>query len=310
MIFRLPVFLSFTFIIFLALQGCASVRKPEPTMATIPGASGQFKIGQIVDLSAGEVIPFGTFIDRISSKELIFVGEVHDNPEHHLIQVQILQALMAKAEHIDLAMEFFQHPDQTALDRYIQGETEEEEFLKEVGWKKGWGFDYSFYRPLMMLARQNGSRVLAINAPKEIVKKVAQNGLESLDQSERDQIAREIGLNNEAHRDYLREIYEQHAHGSLKQFEYFYEAQCVWEDTMAQNIADFLIKEKGKMIVFAGNGHIVNKFGIPDRTITRHPVSMVTIMPYALYGTEEIDKGIADYVWLTPSYFHRRTSFL
>ena len=309
MLFRLPIIIFFTFIIFLSLNGCASVEKPTPTMATMPGVSDQFKIGQIIDLSAGEVISFGEFIDRIASKELIFVGEVHDNPEHHLIQVQILQALMAKSEHIDLAMEFFQHPDQTALDRYIQRETEEDVFLKEVGWKKGWGFDYSFYRPLMLLARQNGSRVLAINAPKDIVRKVARKGLGGLDQSQRDQIAREIGLDSEAHRAYLREIYGQHGHGSLKQFEYFYEAQCVWEDTMAQNIADFLIKEKGKMIVFAGNGHIVNKYGIPDRAVRRHPVSMVTVMPYAIHGTENIEKGMADYVWLTPSYPHRRTSF-
>ena len=310
MLFRLPIIIFFTFIIFLSLNGCASVEKPTPTMATMPGVSDQFKIGQIIDLSAGEVISLGEFIDRIASKELIFVGEVHDNPEHHLIQVQILQALMAKAEHIDLAMEFFQHPDQTALDRYIQGETEEDIFLKEVGWKKGWGFDYSFYRPLMMLARQNGSRVLAINAPKDIVRKVARKGLEGLDESERDQIAREIGLDNEAHRNYLREVYGQHGHGSLKQFEYFYEAQCVWEDTMAQNIADFLIKEKRKVIVFAGNGHIVNKFGIPDRAVKRHPVSMVTVMPYAIHGTENIEKGMADYFWLTPSYPHRQISFL
>ena len=116
------------------------------------------------------------------------------------------------------------------------------------------------------------------------------------------------GLDNEAHRNYLREVYGHHGHGSLKQFEYFYEAQCVWEDTMAQNIADFLIKEEGKMIVFTGNGHIVNKYGIPDRAVKRHPVSMVTVMPYAIHGTEEIEKGMADYVWLTPSYPHRRRS--
>jgi uncharacterized iron-regulated protein len=300
-----------TLIILLSIHGCASVKKkPTPTMATLPGVSDQFKIGQIIDVSAGKVISFEEFINRIATKELIFVGEVHDNPEHHLIQVQILQALIAKTGQRDLAMEFFQHSDQPALDRYIQGETDEGVFLEEVGWKKGWGFDYSFYRPLMLLARQNGSRVLAINAPKDIVRKVARKGLEGLDQSERDQIAREIGLDNEGHRAYLREVYGQHGHGSLKQFEYFYEAQCVWEDTMAQNIADFLIKEEGKMIVFTGNGHIVNKYGIPDRAVKRHPVSMVTVMPYAIHGTETLEKGMADYVWLTPSYPHRRRSFI
>lgn len=279
-------------------------------MATIPGVSTQFKIGQIIDVSAGAVISFEDLIDRIASKELIFVGEIHDNPEHHLIQVQILQALIDKAGHFDLAMEFFQHPNQAVVDRYIQGKIDENVFLEEVGWEKGWGFDYSLYRPLMLLARKNGSKVLALNAPEDIVRKVARKGLDALDEMERDQIAREIGLDNEAHRKYLYEIYGQHAHGSIKEFEYFYEAQCVWEDTMAQNIADFMIKQKGKVVAFAGNGHIVYKYGIPDRTIKRHPVSMVTIMPYAIHGTESIEKGMADYVWLTPSYPHRGSFFL
>jgi len=308
MIFRSAVFLCLTCIVIVALQGCTSVKKPAPTVAAIPGASSDYKIGQIVELESGQVIPFGTFIDRIAAKDLIFVGEVHNNPDHHLIQIQILQALAAIETNVTLAMEFFQKPDQAALDRYIQGETEEEEFLNEVGWKKSWGFDYRYYRPLMLKARENGSRVLAINAPRDIVKKVARKGLESLEPDERDQIAEEINLDNEEHKAYLREIYGAHGHGTLKEFEYFYEAQCVWEDTMAQNIADFMIRENGKVIAFTGNGHIVNKYGIPDRTVKRHAVSMVTIMPYALQGAETIEKGIADYVWLTPGYPHRLIS--
>jgi uncharacterized iron-regulated protein len=310
MLSRLPGILSFALSVLLVSLGCASVKKPVPNIAVIPGISDQYRIGQIIDLSSGEAIPFEQLIENIASVDLIFVGEVHDNPDHHLIQVQILQAFIAEERPVTLAMEFFQKPVQPILDRYIQGEIGEEAFLKEVDWKKQWGFPYSYYRPLMLLAKQNGSKVLAINAPSDIVKKVAYDGLESLDQSEHDQIASEIGLDNEAHREYLREIYRQHGHGTLKAFEYFYEAQCVWEDTMAQNIADYLIKEDGKMIVFTGNGHIVNKFGIPDRVINRKPVSMVTIMPYDLYGTETIEKGTADYIWLTPSYPHRFMSSL
>ena len=290
------------------LHGCASVNKPVPDIATIPGSSNPYKIGQIIDLSSGEVIPFEKMIENIASVDLIFVGEVHDNPDHHLIEVQILQAVMAGNRQVTIAMEFFQKPAQSILDRYLQGELGEEEFLKEVKWNEQWGFPYSYYRPLMLTAKQNGSKVLAINAPSAIVKEVAHTGLQSLDQSERDQIASEINLNNEAHRAYLREIFGQHGHGGLKAFDYFYEAQCVWEDTMAQNIADYLIKEDGQMIVFAGNGHIVNKFGIPDRVINRKPVSMVTIMPYDLYGAETIEKGTADFIWLTPSYPHRLVS--
>jgi uncharacterized iron-regulated protein len=282
--------------------GCAGMKQPEPIMATIGGVSGHFKIGQILDLKAGTVLSFDEFIERVSPNALIFIGEVHDNPEHHLIEVQILQALVDCCGPVAVAMEFFQEPQQPILNRYIKGELSEEAFLKETKWKHSWGFDYSFYRPLMLLAKHHGYSVLAINAPQDVVRKVARHGLKSLNADERNSLARDIDLSNEAHRAYVRKAYEQHAHGNLKKFEYFYEAQCVWEDTMAENLTKYLKKNRKKLIAFAGNGHLINKFGIPDRTIKRMPVSMVTIMPYALSETVKIERERADYVWLTADY--------
>ena len=270
-------------------------------MATIPSSSEQFKIGQILNLKTGTALSFDQLIDQISSKDLIFIGEVHDNPEHHLIQVQILQALLECCSPISIAMEFFERPQQASFDRYLEGKLSEEEFLKEVRWEERWGFDYAFYRPLIRIAKQHGAEVVAINAPSKVVGKVARRGLESLDESERTEIAEEIDLSNEAHRTYVREAYEQPAHKDLK-FDYFYEAQCVWEDTMAESLAEYLKGHEKKLIVFAGNGHIIKKFGIPNRTIERVPVSMVTIMPYPLSEGVTIEQEIADYVWLTAHY--------
>jgi uncharacterized iron-regulated protein len=271
-------------------------------VASIPGVSGHFKIGQILDLKTGTSLAFDHLIDQISSTDLIFIGEIHNNPEHHLVQVQILQALADCCGPLNIAMEFFQEPQQPVLNRYLQGELDEEAFLKEANWRDSWGFDYSFYRPLMLLAKHHGYSVLAINAPQDVVKKVARHGLKSLDAKERDELPADIDLSNEAHRAYVRKAYERHRHGALKEFEYFYEAQCVWEDTMAENLAQYLKENGRKLIVFAGNGHLINKFGIPERTIKRMPVSMVTIMPYVLSGTESMEEGIADYVWFTADY--------
>ncbi len=295
------LFLS-ALIIFLTISGCAEMKKPAPVMASIGGVSGHFKVGQILDLKTGTALSFDRLIDQISSKDLIFIGEVHDNPEHHLIQVQILQALVECCSPISIAMEFLEKLQQPAIERYHRGELDESEFLKEVDW----GPDYHFYRPLIRMAKQNGAAVLAINAPRDVVRKVARQGLESLDEPERNKIAKEIDLSNEAHQEYVREAYERHTHGDLKQFDYFYEAQCVWEDTMAENLAEYLKGHEEKLIVFAGNGHIINKFGIPNRTIERIPVSMVTIMPYALSETETIEREMADYLWLTADYSPRR----
>lgn len=297
------------FVIFLIIQGCAGMKRLATPGATIGGVSDHFRVGQILDLKTGKALTFDQLIDEIASKDMIFVGEVHDNPEHHLIQVQILQALGNRSRTLTVAMEFFQKPQQPSIDRYLDGELSESEFLQEVDWKTGWGLDYHFYRPLMLSAKQNGFRVLAINAPREIVRKVARRGLKSLEDGERNMLAKEIDLGDEAHREFVRRAYEQHSHSGLKKFEFFYEAQCVWEDTMAHNLAEYWSKTKNKLIVFTGNGHIVNKFGVPNRIRKRFPVSIVTIYPYPLDKKVDLGKETADYVWLTAVYPHNRLGF-
>jgi uncharacterized iron-regulated protein len=283
----------------LCVIGCVGSRLPQPQSAAVAGVAERFRPGQIVDVASGKVITFDELIAHVSSMDLIFVGEAHDNPDHHLIQIQILQAVADRSPSLTLGMEFFQEQQQPLLDRYIQGESTEEQFLRAVDWKKTWGYDYHFYRPLMLLARERRYRVLALNAPNSIVRKVAKTGLKSLDPAERDQLPKEIDLSDEQHRAFLQEIYKEHSPRDLKNFEFFYEAQCVWEETMAHNLAVHLGPGKARLIAFTGNGHIVNKFGIPDRTVRRVPVSMVTVMPYPLNGEETIDRGTADYLWFT-----------
>jgi uncharacterized iron-regulated protein len=283
----------------LGVIGCASLRHPQPQTASVEGLAERFRPGQIVDLASGKVIGFEDLIAHLSSKDLIFVGEAHDNADHHLIQIQILQALAGRPSSLTLGMEYFQQHQQPMLDRYIQGDSTETEFLEAVDWKKNWGFDYRLYRPLMQFARERKYRVLAINAPNPLVRKVARTGLKSLEPSEREQLPKDIDLTQDRHRAFLSGIYSEHAPGDLKDFEYFYEAQCVWEETMASHLAEHLASGKGKVIAFTGNGHIVNKFGVPDRTVRRVPVSMATVMPYPLNGQETIDRASADYVWFT-----------
>ena len=272
---------------------------PEPVVARIPGVQEAFHRNQILDLASGSVVSFDLLMDRASTEEVICVGENHDDPAHHLIETQILQGLFARDPSLTMAMEFFQQDQQGVLDKYTLGNMSEEEFLEEINWEKTWGFPYYFYRPLLLAAKQHGTRILALNAPRQIVKKVARGGLSALTEDERKEIPQDIDLSNQSHRDYVREVYELHEQGDLKSFEFFYQAQCVWEETMARNIAEFLKTHDERVLVFSGNGHIVRKFGIPDRVQRRRPVSVVTIMPFSLRKTVTLERDMADFLWLT-----------
>ena len=287
----------------LANQGCTKVRHAVLPMARIEGVKRPFFTGQILDTKQQKAITYPRLLEKLAAANVVFLGELHDNPDHHLIQIQILQSLSNKWGHFALAVEFLPAQNQPIVDKYIKGEMSEEDFLKKVDWPEVWGFHYHFYRPLIDFQRYSRNPVAAINAPHDLVRKVAAKGLKSLNQRERALIAREIDLTDKQHRAFLKEVYESHSHERLKSFEYFYEAQCVWEETMAQNLAALLKDTHTKIVVICGNGHLVHGFGIPKRLMRRIKTPMVTLVPYTLKETTVIERDLADFVWFTGKYF-------
>lgn len=293
------IVILFAMALFLILEGCAmspSSRRPRISLEAVPGGPGR---GPIIHVDQRRTLSFEDLITRLRRADVVFLGEVHDNAEHHLIQTQVLQALMSTPGRYALGVEFLQRPHQQLLDQYVKGALSEKAFLDRLNWKQAWGFDYHLYRPLMQLAREKAARIVGLNAPREIVRKVARKGLEGLSAEDRRRVAREIDLQNEDHRAYVRRTFEFHPHGDLSSFEYFYQAQCTWDETMAETVAAYLTGDRRKMVVIAGNGHLAFRFGIPERVVRRIPLTTATLLPLPLQKGGEIQAGIADFVWLT-----------
>lgn len=286
----------------LFFAGCApSLPKPPPT-ARISGTEARYRIGDIIDLHQAKPLDFQSLIKRIAPNDLVFVGEVHDNAEHHLIQVQILQAMMECCGPVDLAVEFFRAPQQPVIDKYLAGGMTEKEFLEEVGWDVNWGYPYHLYRPLINLAKQHNSRILALNVPLDLVRRVARVGLVGLTPEERARLPLQIDLSVKAHREYIRNVYINHPRTAIPGFQFFYEAQCVYEEVMAENLANHFLeagRHRRKVLAFIGNGHLVYRFGVPNRVAGRTPVSFVTLLPYSITHETAIPSEIADFLWLT-----------
>ena len=113
---------------------------------------------------------------------------------------------------------------------------------------------------------------------------------------ERRLVASDIDTGNEGHRSYVERCLMNNPHHKIKSFENFYEAQCAWEDTMADSIARKL--ETGPMVVVVGNGHIQYKYGVPNRAYQRNQASFRTV--YLASVGSEVDLDLADFIWVTP----------
>ena len=282
----------------MCVSACVMIQKwRRSDVVRIKGISKNFDTGTIVRTETGQVVSFQDLIADLEGVRIVYVGERHSNEAHHDVQLEILKALHEKDPTLLVGMEMFVYSDQQALDRWSAGELDEETFLREVRWEEKWKFDFALYRAILHFIREESLRLLAVNVPRAIVEKVARVGLGGLLDEERDQIAEEVDTSGQEHRTYVESAFGVHESEEIKTFEYFYEAQCVWEDSMAEAISRALNNKR--MVVITGNGHIAHKFGIPNRAFKRTKASFRTVMPLAV--GREVERDVADYIWVTPA---------
>ncbi|MBI3098890.1 MAG: ChaN family lipoprotein [Planctomycetes bacterium] len=285
--------------------------------ALSPGPRGRINLadgnpsalpGRIAVPKTGQYSSRAELLSAIRGARIVFVGETHDNRFQHEIQLTLLKAMYEQDPRLAIGLEQFQRPWQGPIDDYVAGRIDEWTMLRRTEYATRWGFPWRFYAPLLRFAREHRLPVVALNASKETTRKVSREGLESLTTEERASIPY-IDLTVAAHREWLREIYGQHQEEiDEAKFNRFYSAQCVWEDTMAWSVTNFLTapgNEERRMIVFAGNGHIARGFGVPDRVRGRLDVPQVRVVTIdvpqdqdrdctGLFGEDE-----GDFVWFT-----------
>src|SRR5207253_7723673 len=101
------------------------------------------------------------------------------------VELEVLPSLHRQSPKLAVSMEMFQRPFQKALDDYIAGAIDERTFLRRSEYFKRWNIDYNLYQPILNFAREHRLPVIALNAPSEIVDKVAKGGLDSLSKEDR-----------------------------------------------------------------------------------------------------------------------------
>ncbi len=236
-------------------------------------------------------------VDASANSRIVYVGEYHDKFAHHAVQLDIIKSLYQKNEKLAIGMEMFQRPFQKVIDDYISGTIDERTFLRKTEYFKRWVFDYNLYKPILDFARRKKIPVVALNQRKEITDKVSRSGLDSLSEEERRDVPAQLDLSDSTYRDRLKTVFSQHKGPSERNFDFFYQAQVLWDETMALSVDEFLQQHPGyRMVVVAGAGHLAYGSGIPKRVYRRNS------LPYFIALNDgEPDRDVANYLIFPPS---------
>jgi uncharacterized iron-regulated protein len=224
----------------------------------------------------------------VQHADAIFVGEEHDDPNTHRIELMLLEGLVRRKAKIVLAMEMFERDVQPALDRYLSGATSEDAFLGAV---RPWPRYASDYRPLVEFARAHHVPVVASNVPRRIASAVAKNGLGALGGlgADRALAAADIQcLQAGAYYDRFVEAMGEHpgSSGSAAteaRNANFYLSQCVKDEPMGESVAHALQEHPGATVLHVnGSFHSDYGEGTPASARRRLPAArfaIVTIVP-------------------------------
>jgi uncharacterized iron-regulated protein len=194
---------------------------------------------------------------------------------HHDVQREIIQKLSEKGLKLVLGMEMFTHEQQGALDRWTAGRSDIGGLIRELGTE--YWTNIRDYEKILLTARDRNIRILGINAPDKLVKRVAQVGLDGLSPDENVQIPADTDQVNPQLDRLLRLRLRVHRAFEKRRLDSIVLAQAVRDATMARSISRFLETEEGKdaiVVVIAGSGHVNYGLGIPER------VSRTSKLPY------------------------------
>ena len=271
-------------------SGCAAPAKKT----TITSLNMDFGADSLLSGKTGTPVSYAEMLKDLEDAQVIYIGENHTDPVHHRIQLQVIQDLTALHQ-TAVGMEMIDHTYQPVLDKWSQGDLSEQDFLEKIHWYANWRYDFGLYRGIFETIRDKHIPLFGLNLPFHIPPKIAVGGIDNLLPEDAGHLPQTLTLTDPDHRAYIENIFNIHKLKGRENFEYFYAAQCAWEDSMAEAIARHL--NQRKMIILAGNGHIVRKFGIPDRAFSRTRAPFKTLYLAPVGSTVDLSYG--DYIWIT-----------
>lgn len=281
-------------------------------------AAGQSREKKIAATEAGQIfrfddppggvalperLSFDAIAARLKNTRVVYLGESHTRYEDHLLQLRMVRAMYHQNPELAIGMEMFNRVDQPVLDRYVLDHAiDEVEFLRQSHYFSKWSFDYRYYRDIINFARANRIPVLALNLDKETVSAVYQGGkgLDGLAPELRTGLPPERDLSLPDYRERISSFFMMHPQqpGTENKFNDFFEAQAIWDETMAETAADYLrANPERRLAVLAGRGHVEKANGIPPRLARRVEVSQAVLLNVE---PKEITGDSADFLLFSP----------
>ena len=293
-------------------------------------------IGTVVKGTTGEPVSFADLMDTLIHSDIIYLSEKHDNPIHHAIQHQVVQALIDQGRTPILGFEFFSYQNTPLLLNLLDADKKthspkmekvvEQRIRRKLGWEKQSDTMWRYYWNLIRLAADNDLPAAGLDLSATQKRRITRKGFNGLSPIELQQLF-STKLSNTAYKSYMKSIFVSvHCgmdHGRMT--DRLYDTWMARNDRMALSVVELFnavqMKDRneagrktGPVVIIIGAGHTEYGLGVMDRVhhlkpyatqtnlaiteIEREPADLSQYSaPLSLDGFDPV--APADYLWFT-----------
>jgi uncharacterized iron-regulated protein len=263
------------------LSACQNL--PPPPDWQSPEGRHDPRLGLIQDLRSGERLTPGQLVERLADQSRVLVGEQHDNPDHHALQLWLLRALESRRAQGSLLLEMLEPAQQASVDAVHKGPLPAD-LPSALAWRPSW--DWTLYGPVVTHALAQPYPLLAANLDRDEIKRLYR---------ERPQLQGERSTRDDVSRSLLAQIRESHC-GMLPESQL--PAMLAVQQQRDRRMAERLLAAPVPAMLLAGGFHVRRDLGVPLHLEDLGQTQGTAVLMLAEVG-KPVARGEADYVWYT-----------
>lgn len=249
----------------------------------------------------GNAVSYQTMLENTAKADILFIGELHNNPIAHWMEYEITKDLFELYnEKMVLGAEMYEADNQELLNEYLQDKITYKTFKEQA---RLWPNNETDYQPLLDFAKKNKLHFVAANVPRRYANIVYKSGLEALNEISKDAkkwIAPLPIKYNPELSCYKDMIAMMGGHGG----DNIPKSQALKDASMAYFILENIIKD-GIFIHYNGAYHSNNYQGIvwyiKDQKPKLNVATITTVEQDDVNKLNEESKNLADFIICVPS---------
>ncbi|HXV49448.1 MAG TPA: ChaN family lipoprotein [Candidatus Binatia bacterium] len=247
------------------ILGCLAFAVPGCSVTSWKSALGRNHplTGRIWDVSSARFMDRQSLFTRLARADFLLLGERHDNPDHHLLQAEVLRSLIAAGRRPAVGFEMFGLDDASAIADHLAAAPNDAAGLgRAANWnERGWP-DWAMYQPIAQVALEAKLRIVSTNLPLDAARMMRKAGLAALDP----RVTRALGLDRPLSESLsarlAADVRASHCgYASEENVKAMVAVQRARDAQMAQSL--IAAGDPDGAVLVAGAGHVRSDYGIP-----------------------------------------------